>query len=142
MDNGSTAGSTNNKTLKAVIKAATKREGRADFLHSSGYGQAQSGENIGTAGAGESFRTRQGMERRRQYIRNYKSSRIGAQADGGWKARTAAESDAIAGRISGVTGAAAGGLAGASSGASERGPVSARQRNPIQERRNASGRKP
>ncbi len=112
---------------KAKIKAATRDDTKADYLHSSGYAQVQNGERIGTTSL-QSFRERQALEGSRKFVRNYRSSKMGAQADGGWHARTSEEDAALAGKIGSF------GKREADSPAEKRAVVSAKQRNPIAER--------
>lgn len=49
---------------------------KSDFFHSSGYGTAQNGSNIGTSASGFSVKERKEFEERRKYIKKYNNSQI------------------------------------------------------------------
>lgn len=58
-------------------KYGMKQTEKADFLHTSGYAKAQSGEGIGAAAASDaSFATRRAIEDQRKYVQGYKNSRL------------------------------------------------------------------
>ena len=62
---------------KIAIDYAMKHVDKGEVFHSSGYAQAQSGGNMGTAaGADASFAARQALEQQRKYIQGYRNSRI------------------------------------------------------------------
>ncbi|MBQ6127894.1 hypothetical protein IJI69_04400 [Candidatus Saccharibacteria bacterium] len=61
---------------KLVTDYAIKHEDKAEFLHTSGYAKAQSGENIGAASTA-SFEARKALDDQRKYIKSYKASKIG-----------------------------------------------------------------
>ena len=64
------------------------RERKEDIFHSSAYGKAQNGGNIGAAST-ESFADRRKIENNRQIIRKYNDARVVSQAMmSGPKART------------------------------------------------------
>lgn len=67
-----------NEIEKAKIRAATRGEEKADYLHSSGYAQVASGASMG-ASSMQSFRERKALEERRKYVRNYRSSWMGSR---------------------------------------------------------------
>ena len=54
-------------------------EKKEDIFHSSAYGKAQNGSNMGAASS-ESFADRRKMERNRQVIRGYNDARVVSQA--------------------------------------------------------------
>lgn len=115
--------------MRAKIETATRENKRADYLHSSGYAQVASGENMGATSA-QSFTERKRLEKERRFVRGYRDSRLGARTDYG-HANTSEESAAFAGKIGGF----GRGQTSAEGGASGRAQVSAKQRNPIAERR-------
>ena len=64
------------------------KQNKREIFHTSGYAQAQSGENFGAAGT-ESFGARQSIEDRRKFVRGYNNARLVQGAYGGVeKART------------------------------------------------------
>ena len=63
---------------KLIIDYAMKNDARKDFFHSSAYGNAQNSDSIGTAG-GDSFSVRQSIEKNRQHVKKYKSSKVANQ---------------------------------------------------------------
>ncbi|MBR3233420.1 hypothetical protein IKG12_00975 [Candidatus Saccharibacteria bacterium] len=63
---------------KLIIDYAMKNDARKDFFHSSAYGNAQNSGSIGTAG-GDSFSVRQSIEKNRQHVKKYKSSKVANQ---------------------------------------------------------------
>lgn len=62
---------------KLVTDYAIKHEDKSEFLHSSGYAKAQSGENFGAASTA-SFEARKALNEQRKYVQGYKNSQIGA----------------------------------------------------------------
>ncbi|MBR2863992.1 hypothetical protein IKE88_00355 [Candidatus Saccharibacteria bacterium] len=63
---------------KLIIDYAMKNDARKDFFHSSAYGNAQNSDSIGTTG-GDSFSVRQSIEKNRQHVKKYKSSKVANQ---------------------------------------------------------------
>lgn len=51
-----------------------KDDKKAEIFHSSGYAEAQSGENIGTASTGLSMKERKAIEEKRQFVAKYGNS--------------------------------------------------------------------
>lgn len=121
-----------NNIERAKIKAGTRGETRADYLHSSGYAKAQSGSKIGVSSL-QSFKDRQILEGNRRYVRSYRESKMGTQADNNKRAWTSDKSADFARRYGrGIFGS---GATAETTNTVERTPVSAKQRNPIAERR-------
>ena len=73
---------------KLARKYSTTRGKKAEIFHSSGYAQAQSGKNLGSAGPGVSFATRQAIEQKRKYVQQYRTARIMQSAYGVAHAQT------------------------------------------------------
>ncbi len=80
-------------TDKNLIDYAIRHDDRKDFFHSSGYANAQSGENFGAASA-ESYDKRQEIDRNRQFVQKYKSSSIASATYNRGAAKTFEESQA------------------------------------------------
>lgn len=51
-----------------------KDQNKAEIFHSSGYGEAQNGEHIGTSSTGLSMAERKALEEKRQFIAKYNNS--------------------------------------------------------------------
>ena len=58
-----------------ALKYLRKRSNKADFLHTSSFGKAQSGSGIGAASS-QSFNTRMAINQNRRVVRGYGDSRI------------------------------------------------------------------
>ena len=65
------------KNTKIAADYVIEHEDRAKFKHSSGYAEAQSGDNFGAASVA-SFAAREAMNEARKFVPGYKRSKIGA----------------------------------------------------------------
>ena len=61
----------NNKILRDYVM---KDDKKSEIFHSSGYAEAQSGENIGAASTGLSMAERKALEEKRQFVAKYNNS--------------------------------------------------------------------
>lgn len=66
--------SLNNNRL--ARRFSMQNDKKSDFFHSSGYGTAQNGSNIGTSASGFSVKERKEFEEHRKYIKKYNNSQI------------------------------------------------------------------
>lgn len=65
------------KSAKIAADYVIEHEDRASFKHSSGYAEAQSGDNFGAASV-VSFEARKAINESRKFVPGYKRSKIGA----------------------------------------------------------------
>lgn len=63
---------------KILVDYANRNHERKEFLHSSGYAEVQSGDNIGVDSA-VSFAKRQALERNREHIQKFQHSLVNAK---------------------------------------------------------------
>ena len=61
---------------KLVRNFAMKNDKKEEFFHSSGYGEAQNGGNIGTASTGLTMEERKAIEEKRKFVQKYNNSKI------------------------------------------------------------------
>ena len=100
-----------NPFLKYVIK-----DNKEDFFHSSAYGKAQSGANMGAAST-ESYQVRVNIDRNRQNVKGYKDSELMTDIkDNTPKAKTYNPSEDITARGAGNAGVGSGASSNAGAG--------------------------
>ena len=61
---------------KFVRDIAMKHDKKDEFFHSSSYGSAQNGGNIGTASTGLTMEERKAIEEKRKYVTKYNESQL------------------------------------------------------------------
>ncbi|MDO4967165.1 MAG: hypothetical protein Q4E70_00115 [Candidatus Saccharibacteria bacterium] len=64
----------NNSSNKILRDYVMKDDKKSEIFHSSGYTEAQNGENIGTASTGLSMAKRKALEEKRQFVAKYNNS--------------------------------------------------------------------
>ena len=77
----------NNSSNKILRDYVMKNDKKSEIFHSSGYAEAQNGENIGTASTGLSMAERKALEEKRQFVAKYNTSRMFSETFSNRKAK-------------------------------------------------------
>ena len=70
----------NSSSDKILRDYVMKNDKKSEIFHSSGYAEAQNGDNIGTASTGLSMAERKALEEKRQFVSKYNQSGMLSEA--------------------------------------------------------------